>query len=170
MRSFGYLRYDPKNNATQFNDWWAILKCDEGLTAYYRRWIEREWPNRILSKDWLEAAGLEDQQSQAWPMTYCGLKLTKSVWGSHVSVVRGEKPEASCLKHWKKYENRKIYFEYNPEYINSNGRHWWVRIKSPELEDLRLELGLKPEPKSYSPAQKIWLPAPFHLTLGYAQK
>lgn len=165
LRSFGYLRYDPKNLETKYKDWWIILKCDEGLSAYYRHWVEKEWPFEVSSKDWLEKAEVESEVQVAWPMTQRGVKLTKSVWGTHVSVVRGEEPQDKRL--WKKYENRKIHFEYDPEYLNTNTKHWWIRVFSPELESLRLELGLTPTPMAFNPRQNSWNPSPFHITIGH---
>ena len=164
MRSFGYLKYDPKHNGTKFKPWWLLLKCDEGLTSYYRSWIEKELSYDVPSQDWLKKACLTSNE-RSWPITQKGVKTTRSAWGSHVSVIRGEKPVDVRL--WKKHSGRKIWFEYNPEYLNTNGKHWWVRIKSSQLEDIRLEMGLTPQPTYYHRGSGERMVNPFHLTIGH---
>lgn len=164
LQSFGYLKYDPKNIETKYQDWWLILQCDEGLTAYYRHWIAKEYPTPVVSWAWIEKAKIESDLHQAWFITQRGLKLNRSAWGSHVSVIRGEIPKK--IRYWRKYQDRRIAFEYDPAYLNSNGKHWWFRIFSPELEEIRLELGLTPQPKFYNHHTKRYETNPFHLTVG----
>lgn len=165
MKSFGYLKYDPKNLETKYKDWWLILKCDDGLTAYYRHWIEKEFAYGLSSKKWLEKAGLSENED-TWMIVQHGVKTIKSVWGSHISVIRGERPKDISL--WQKYENKKIFFEYDPQYINTNKKHWWIRITSPELEEVRLELGLTPQPMFLHRQTGEQRVNPFHLTLGHS--
>lgn len=162
LQSFGYLNYDPKNILTRYEDWWLILRCDEGLTAYYRKWVEREYPIKVDSQDWLKKAELDENQS-SWLITQHGVKINKSVWGSHVSVIRGEVPRNKSV--WSKYQNKKIMFEYDPAYLNTNGKHWWFRIFSPQLEQIRKELGLTSQPRSFNSNGKSYL-NPFHITIG----
>jgi hypothetical protein len=165
MKSFGYLRYDPKHRATKFKPWWLLLQCNDELTAYYRNWIEKEHPYEIRSKDWLEKACLTPNVNKSWPITQHGVKVTRSAWGSHISVVRGEKIPYKNL--WKKYNGKKIWFEYNPEYLNTNGKHWWIRAVSPQLEEIRQEMGLTPQPTYFDRRTKKIKVNPFHLTIGH---
>lgn len=166
FQSFGYLKYDPKNIETRYKDWWLILKCDDGLTAYYRYWIEKEYPYQVPSYRWLDKAEIENDLKISWMITQHGVRTIRSAWGSHVSVIRGEKPENPDF--WQKYENRKIKFEFNPEYISTNGKHWWVKVFSPELESIRMELGLTPQPMFFHRQSKEQRVNPFHLTLGHS--
>lgn len=165
MKSFGYLRYDPKHRATKFKPWWLLLQCDDGLTAYYRDWIQREYSHDIPSHQWLEKAAIDPKVNVSWPITQHGVRVTRSAWGSHVSVVRGERPTDERL--WKKYNRKKIWFEYDPEYLNTNGKHWWIRVASPQLEEIRLELGLTPQPTFWHRGAKETRVNPFHLTIGH---
>lgn len=166
MKSFGYLKYDPKNLETRYKDWWLILKCDDNLTAYYRYWIEKCYPFSVPSYKWLEKAGIENNLDVYWNITQHGVRTIRSAWGSHISVIRGERPRDISL--WKKYEDKKISFEYDPAYINTNGKHWWIRVISSELEEIRLELGLTAQPMYFHRQSKEQRVNPFHLTLGHS--
>ncbi len=167
MQSFGYLKYDPTTPNSKNEKWWAMLKCDENLTAYYRYWLSKCWIVKGSGRIWSREQ--EIQTDDDWEIFNRGVKLHRSVWGSHISVVRGEEPHPKDAKYWKKYENRKIWFEYDPEFLNSNGRHWWVRIISPELEDIRSELGLSRIPQIFDDRKNKFVNSPFHITIGYAQ-
>ena len=85
------------------------------------------------------------------------LKLNKTLRGSHISFIADR---FSDTEQWgmiaKKYHGKEITFFYEIE-PRSNGEHWWLRVHSPDAEDIREELGLTREPYH-----------PFHLTLGYA--
>ena len=165
FKSFGYLKYDPNNLKTRFKPWWALLKCDEGLTAYYRGWIGKEFGYNLRSDNWMGKAGLNISPNKLWPVTQHGVQTTRSAWGSHISIIRGERPADKSL--WKKYENKKIWFEYNPEYLNHNGKHWWIKAISPQLEEIRIELGLTPQPTYRCRNSGKMKVNPFHLTIGH---
>ena len=165
FKSFGYLNYDPNNLQTRYRDWWLLLRCDEGLTAYYRWWIEKEFGYSLHSSEWLEKAKLDITPDRNWSVTQHGVKTTRSAWGSHISVVRGEMPPNK--EFWKRYQNKKVWFEYNPEYMNHNGKHWWIRAYSPQLEEIRQELGLTSQPTYIERRTGKLKVNPFHLTIGH---
>lgn len=80
------------------------------------------------------------------------LKLTRPVWGAHISVIRGERiPNA---KIWETDANKIIEFEYEPGVID-NGEYYWLKVKCPYLSELREKYGLAREPRFG-----------FHLTIG----
>jgi hypothetical protein len=170
MKSYGYLKYDPRyeknqGKPTRYDDWWLILKAGAGITKYYQWFLQREgvWP--VSSRDWLDKAGLPPNINVAWPIMQRGIKVQSSAWGPHVSVIRGEVPLHPEL--WKKHENKRVWFEYNPKYLNTNGKHWWIRVVSPELESIREELGLTPQPVYFHRNSGEWRVNPFHLTIGH---
>ena len=74
------------------------------------------------------------------------------MWRSHVSIIRGEQPKKEYL--WKKHEGRKVEIFYSPD-IRMSETYAWIPVRSPELEEIRVELGLKPQPR-----------VAFHLTIG----
>jgi hypothetical protein len=82
-----------------------------------------------------------------------GVDINTSAWGSHVSIVRGERPANQDA--WRKYQGKRVWFEYSPENVHGRFGYWWIEVRSPELERIRVELGLKPQPKK-----------PFHITIG----
>ncbi len=108
--------------------WWLILKTDEGLVDYYQHWIKHHYD-----------VGFE-----------------RTVWGSHISVIRKEEPPTR--EAWKKYEGEEIPFTYTNQVYRV---HWFfcINVQSARLEDIRLELGLPKLPRFG-----------FHLTVGRLNK
>jgi hypothetical protein len=92
-------------------------------------------------------------------------------------VIRGERdfnsakqqgvPPVKASPLWGKYENKRVWFEFDPQYLNTNGKHWWIRVISPELESIREELGLTPQPTYFHRNSRTWRVNPFHLTIGH---
>ena len=104
---------------------WSILQCDEEIINYYR-WFLLRW----------------------------GIAINKgSRWGPHVTWNRGEIPPN--LSVWGKYEGLEITFRYSNYLRWDNGRHVWVDVYCPKLNDIRVELGLTP-----------FYQMSFHLTIG----
>lgn len=165
MKSHGYLEYDPRHAKTEFEKWWLLLKCDHGLVDYYRHLIERSAVYSIPSNFWAEENKIQLDTQNIWEIKQVGFKINKSAWGPHISIIRGEKPKNIDL--WRKYSGKKIFFEYNPEFINTNGKHWWIRIDSKELEDIRVELGLTPQHMFTDYKDGQYKVSPMHLTIGF---
>lgn len=64
--STGILKYDPGQKLKKFVPWWALLECDDEVARYY-----------------------------AWQLKKYGIEVypnDKGLWGTHVSVLRGEEP------------------------------------------------------------------------------
>ncbi len=112
FKSSGKIIYDPKRGKV-CDPFWAIVVCDEGIIDYYR-WHLLRW-------------GIESERG--------------SLWGSHISFVKGERPKDISL--WKKYDGLKIEFSLSNNIRFDNGIHIWLDIYSPQLHDIRKELGLK---------------------------
>lgn len=122
--SSGIIKYDPVSKAGRLQPWWMIVNCDKEFKDYYGWFIRKERFEKVAT----------------------------SVWGVHITVIRGEKPINQEL--WGKHEGMQIPFQYWGE-LNTNGCHWWMEIHSPELSHIREDLGLNREP-----------PAPLHMTFG----
>jgi hypothetical protein len=153
LQGYGFLNYEPVHPSTRSAKWWAILSVPGDITKYYRSLIEKNAYIDVRSNDWLESIDLNFKVEKEW-IVKAKTKVTGSAWGSHVSVVKNEIPPN--IKYWKAYQNKKIYFEYDPQYLNSNKKHWWIKVFSKELDDIREELGLPIEPNS-----------PLHITIGF---
>lgn len=85
-----------------------------------------------------------------------GYEVSPPLAGSHISVVRNEN-----VLNWDKWEEAigsKASFEYLP-IVKTNGKHWWLQVRSAELEAYRVSFGLSPLPYF-----------PFHLTVAVASK
>lgn len=127
FRATGKLIYDPKTDgASEFRSWWAKLDVPQSIIRYYQYWVKRE----------------------------LGIRLNTPMWKSHVSVIRGEVPTTFKSALWKKYQGKEIEFTYSPN-LRMSETYVWLPVESPELEAIRVELGLRPKPK-----------VPFHLTIG----
>lgn len=123
FQSSGKLIYDPYARIKQA-PYWLILKTDEELIRYYKSMLMQQYD----------------------------LIFEKTIWGSHISVIRGTPPVDK--KQWKKYQNETIDFEYTNRIYRAHS-FFCVDAYSPRLEEIRSELGLSPTPK-----------AGFHITIG----
>lgn len=125
-KSTGIVRYDPRVDRGTFKDWWVIVQCDREIVRYYQHIF----------------------------YTLYWKKLQTAMWGSHISIVRGEKP--LNMDAWKRFNGRLIEFSYVYEGgFYTNGQHFWMKAWSPQFAEIRASLGLKPDPK-----------VPFHLSIG----
>jgi hypothetical protein len=130
MKSIGKLVYSPRTHLAS-SDRWLVMMCDDEISRYYRHLFTKDYPYLNGSK-----VG----------------KLTRPVWGSHISVIRGE--FIPNFKLWRLDENKLFEFEYESGVID-NGEYFWLKAKCSVLGDLREKYGLPREPK-YG----------FHLTIG----
>lgn len=130
MKSIGKLIYSPRSHLGS-NEKWLVLMCDDEISKYYRYLFEKEYP--FLNA---ERHG----------------KLTRPVWGTHISIIRGE--YVPNYKLWRLDENKLIEFEYEGGVID-NGEYYWLKVNCPLLSELRKKYGLSPEPRFG-----------FHLTVG----
>lgn len=119
----GTVIYDPPMRI-KHEDWWCIVKTDLELVRYY--------------------------QSQL--LKLFDLQFEKTVWGSHISVVRGTKPPK--LRPWMKYNRQKFTFTYDGQIYRVRD-FFVIDVECEAIENLRVELGL--------PAK---LRKPFHITIG----
>lgn len=89
---------------------------------------------------------------QYWVKRELGIKLNTPIWKAHITVLRGEQPKKQWL--WKKYQGQEIEFFYSPE-LKMSETYVWIPVESPQLEAIRKELGLSPQPR-----------VKFHITVG----
>jgi hypothetical protein len=123
--STGTVLYDPGLGTRHFEPWYALLECDQGIVDYL-----------------------------CWHLLRWGVELHKgSRWGAHVTFVRGEQPGKADA--WGLPAGEEVAFHYSNIIRWSNGRHAWVDVWCPRLNELRAALGL---------AAKAT--ARYHLTLG----
>lgn len=130
MKSTGKLVYSPRSHLGS-NERWLVVMCDDEISKYYRHLYSREYP--YLNSD-------------------RSVKLTRPVWGTHISVIRGE--FIPNIKLWGLEANKLIDFDYDGGVID-NGEYYWLKVSCPYLSLLRQEYGLRPEPRFG-----------FHLTIG----
>jgi hypothetical protein len=125
MKSIGKLVYSPRTHLAS-SERWLVLMCDDEISKYYRTIFYREFP-------------------------YKG-KLTRPVWGTHISIIRGEYVPNNKL--WGLDNNKIVDFEYDGG-VQDNGEYYWLKARCPYLSELRLKYGLSSEPRFG-----------FHLTVG----
>lgn len=107
------------------NPFWLVVECDGGLADFY--------------SDQIKKSGEEGD-------------VNVPLAGAHISVVRNEKPRNKVT--WQSCVRQKIDYEYQP-LLKTNGKHWWLPVRSEQLVQLRKEMGLFPFPS-----------VPFHLTVA----
>jgi hypothetical protein len=90
-----------------------------------------------------------------------GTKISSSAWGAHISVIRGELGSAAkhpaCKELLQKTQGSTYTVEVDGKVRKNLAGYYWLNVKAPELEALRVNLGLSARPKT-----------PFHLTIGKA--
>ena len=112
----GRVVYDPPRPGMKKKvKGWCVVPVDTEITRYYRWWIENRYH----------------------------IRLFKPAWNAHISIVRGEKLSPDVVELWKKYNGKKIKFEYaqNP-HCGSNKLFWSVDVRSDFMDNIRSELGL----------------------------
>ncbi len=122
MKSTGKLVYSPRSHLGS-NEKWLVLMCDDEISKYYRALYAKEYP--YLNGD-------------------RGTKLTRPVWGTHVSIIRGERVPKQEL--WGLDANKIIEFEYDYG-VKDNREYYWLNVKCPTLNILREKYGLSREPR-----------------------
>jgi hypothetical protein len=132
--SKGIIQYDPyRPGLKKKKDWWCVLNIDADITRYYRWWAFKEM----------------------------GVELNKPSWGSHVSIIRGEKPFPNNMDLWKKYNGLEVEFTYSSNVRQAGDRtglsvpspFWFIDVECDFLIDIRKEMGF---PYDYG----------LHLTIG----
>lgn len=89
---------------------------------------------------------------QHWIQKEMNTRVNTPIWKAHITVVRGEQPKNKVA--WKKYQGKLIHFDYDPVFKMSD-KYFWLTVHSKELSEIRVELGLTPEPR-----------VPFHITIA----
>jgi hypothetical protein len=107
---------------------WLILQCPKDIMWFYINQINQAVVD-----------GLE-KKVVGPPLADC-----------HVSIVRDEKARSDP---WKAAQGYPLRFEYQP-CLQTNGKHWWLPVRSREVENLRERIGLRP--RGY---------VPLHLTVA----
>ena len=129
LSSTGLILYDPRvvaDGREHFDPWWVVLECEPHI---------------------LEAARASLEQT--------GVRLSRPLWGSHISIVSGEPPPRE--DRWRTRQGERVAFDYDLA-PRTEGGFYWLDIVCDELLDLREALGLTRLPRH-----------PFHLALGRAK-
>lgn len=94
---------------------WYLVKADDSIGSYYK---------------WFYSKGFGSWNS--------------CMNGCHVTFIAGEKDDRIItLAEMDKYIGREVSFYYTNQ-VWTNGRAFWLTALAPELDDIRVELGLKP--------------------------
>lgn len=126
-KSSGKVIYDPwRGDMKRRTNGWCVLDVDREITRYYREWLRVERH----------------------------IRLQPPSWDAHISIVRGERLHPSKVHLWKKYHDKTIEFTYGhpgdyydvrsrlQDRRDESGQFFIVNIESPQLMDIRQELGL----------------------------
>lgn len=131
FRSEGKVVYDPPRGVMKNRThWWCVLNVDREITRYYRWWIQKQY-NPFKIEDW---------------------KIHAPSWDAHISIIRGERPPDDKMHLWKKYQGKRIQFEYPdpskfyavyPRKGEAPGLFFLIDVECEEMLDIRREFGFK---------------------------
>ena len=150
------INYDPhRGDMKRRTKWWVVADVIGGfdISRYYRYQIEKELLNPL---------GIDNIGSEK---KYPFIKLCQPSWGSHISVIRGEKPKPELLKLWKKYDGMNIPIEYSHQvykvsnrkrYSDDDGEFWCVKVRSPILINIRKEFDLPTDWGLHMTIGRVW--------------
>lgn len=86
------------------------------------------------------------------------IRITKQKYDSHLTIVRKGAEFPKKLENWGIHDGQEIEIWYNPV-VETCGTYFWLRAISPEVEQIRSELGL--------PKYRFDAPdASYHITIG----
>ena len=131
LASTGVIRYDPPRPGLKRNkNWWAIIKIDREITRYYRWWVKKRY--------WID--------------------LCQPSWDAHISIIRGEKPDADKMHLWKKYEGKLVKFEYSPVIRQADNKpeFWFIDVRCPMLKTIRDEFGKPSNWRGHITVGRTW--------------
>ncbi len=130
---------------------------DSGLTFALNA-LEQDLiiPSRKSSVNWailkvdpaLVSSELENLKS-------AGINISGSTWGPHISVIRGEQVDSTL---WSSRPRENEIFSFEKLRFKAHNGYYWYDIRSSEIEDFRVSLGLAPK-----------CHIPFHITIGKRQ-
>lgn len=136
-KSTGVIQYDPpRYGMKRKTTWWAVVNVDKEITRYYRWWVKNRY--------WVD--------------------LCQPSWDAHISILRGEEPDPQLQHLWKKYDGRKVEFEYSHNVrqsgdttgFNRPDNYWFVDVKCQFLLDIRKELNRPTHWKLHLTTGRTW--------------
>jgi hypothetical protein len=136
MRGIGTFRYSPELRPGSWERrdggstrWWLIVDCDPELGRLFRHLYT--------------------------VAHYRTCSVQAPLWGTHISVVRGEEPPRPA--EWDRDAGAEVEFDYEPV-VRETGGYLWLAVACPRALERRVQLGLPREPVP-----------PLHLTIGNRQ-
>ena len=140
MKGQAVIDYDPARPGLKTrNTGWAVAHVKGGadMYRYFSYWLNKE----------MNPLGIEVQGSLK---KYPFIKLCQPSWGTHISIVRGERIKPHLRHLWRKYQGRTFDFEYDLDAhcvtsgINRDDQgHFWITdIRSDDIMNIRHELEL----------------------------
>lgn len=115
--SSGKLVVHPKDRSTWPQPLWVVLHVEDDLGDYF--------------------LALTKQETKAW------YQLQKPSWKHHISAVRGEIEVVPGQEF--SFDNEEVEFSYDSNVYQAGG-HFCVNVQCPRIADIRISLGLSPEP------------------------
>lgn len=117
-KATGKLVYNPHRPDIRkkfaHDDWRLVVEVDRGFSLYYNWWVQKMW----------------------------GLRLQLPVWKTHITILNGKQNvEPTFRKIWKKYEGKKIEFEFSPA-LEQHWKFFVLPVRCERFNEIRRELGL----------------------------
>lgn len=120
----GKLLFDPINVTKKHHsqsEWkkTAIVKFDCELYSYYAWFVAKRY----------------------------NIKLNKPLRGTHVTFLNEIIEDDIYLAAKDTFNDKEVTITYDPTYVRTNNKgHWWLKVISNDIENIRLSMGLNAKP------------------------
>lgn len=75
------------------------------------------------------------------------LPLNRPLRNPHVTIVNEKIQDMELYKMAKKlFNGKEITFKFDPAEIRTDTKHWWIRVQSDDVANIRTVMGLPPKP------------------------
>lgn len=129
-----------KNNNLAITNFQSKVRSELVITRIRPNWAIVRVPIPLIENARTQI-GLKEGQKPAIPS-----------WGPHITIVRGERVDRTK---WGLQEQEEINFSFDTEVKEGRNRYFYLDVYSPELEQVRLNLGIRRKPTP-----------DFHITIG----
>lgn len=143
LKITGKIMYDPTryNLKKTHKERTMIVQLPKDELDLYYQWFLRKEYGTWFDHELRTNSVLNEQQTAFVQKDENIPRVTRPMWGTHVTIVRGDEPGYKS-KNWGLHEGEKIEIMYVPD-LQRTWKFWSMPVKGDNLFEFRRELNLK---------------------------